>query len=304
MSTRVGVMGYGAVAAVHVKGLLRSGASVPVVYGPREDKARKFAGENGIERAVTEVEALFEECDAVIVASPSQFHFGQAHAALEAGKHCLVELPACVSAIEARALMTAAVDHNVLVQCAHTARYLAGFARLRVMLEQQALGEILHLECRRAIAPRTTRSWTDNALLHHAAHYVDLALNWFEWFEPVASVMHPAFEVPQDVELLGRLEGGAPLRFGVSYTSRLPESRVTITGSRHTVETDGFSFLRSDEMAFEWKGDETLTYEAAIRNQDQDFLAFVEGGDTGTPWSDTLRLAECLDRFLELGSEG
>ena len=171
------------------------------------------------------------------------------------------------------------------------------------MLEHEALGEILHVECFRAPVRHTTRSWTDDALLHHAAHHVDLALHWFNWFEPIACVAHPAFERPQDVALLARLENGAPLHFGVSYSSRIPDSRVTIAGSKHTVLTDGFSYIRSDELTFEWKGDETLSYESAIRNQDQDFLAFVEGGDTGTPWNDTLHLAECLDRFLELGSE-
>ncbi|MCX6623067.1 MAG: Gfo/Idh/MocA family oxidoreductase [Acidobacteria bacterium] len=303
MSSRIGLIGYGAVAAVHAKGLHRSGADLRVVYGSREDKAEAFARVNGIPRATTLLDSVFEECDTVIVASPSHFHFGQAHAVLEAGRHCLIELPACSSAVEARGLITAAVDHNALVQCAHTSRYLAAFARVRLLLEHEALGEIRHIDCTRSIAPRTDRSWTDDAVLHHAAHHIDLILHWFNWFQPVACVAHPALERPQDAVLLGRLESGAPLRFGVSYSSRLPESRVTIIGSHHTIQTDGFSYIRSDEMTFDWKGDETLIYESAIRNQDQDFLAFVEGGDTGTPWNDTLRLAECLDRFLELGSE-
>jgi len=303
MSPRVGVVGYGAVAAVHVKGLHRSGANLRIVSGPREDKAEAFARAHDIPNFTTSLERVFDECDAVIVASPSHHHFGQAHAALEAGRHVLVELPACSSAVEARALITAAVDHNALVQCAHTSRYLAGFSRLRVLLENDALGVVLHVECFRAPVRHTPRSWTDDALLHHAAHHVDLALHWFGWFEPLACVTHPALECPQDVALLARLESGAPLHLGVTYNSRLPVSRVTVVGSKHTVETDGFSHLRSDESAFDWQGDEAASYESAIRNQDQDFLAFVEGSDTGTPWSDTLQLAECLDRFLELGSE-
>jgi predicted dehydrogenase len=303
MSTRIGIIGYGAVAALHAKGLHRSGAAPSVVYGPRQDKADAFARANEIPRSTTTIESVFEECDTVIVASPSPYHFGQAHAALEAGRHCLVELPACSSAVEARGLITAAVDHNALVQCAHTSRYLAAYARLRLLLEHQALGEILHIDCIRSIAPRTDRSWTDDALLHHAAHHVDLVLHWFNWFEPVACVAHPALERPQNVALLGRLENGAPIHFGVTYSSRLPEVRVTIVGSDHTLQTDGFSYIRSDEISFDWTGDLTISYESAIRHQDQDFLAFVEGGDTGTPWNDTLHLAECLDRFLELGSQ-
>lgn len=301
MSARIGLAGYGAVAGVHAKGLKRSEADLRIVYGPREDKAQAFARTNEIPAFTTDLDRFFSLSDAVIVASPSQFHFGQAHAALEAGRHVLVELPACSSAVEARSLMSAATDHNALVQCAHTSRYLAGFARLRILLEHEALGEILHIECFRATARSAARSWTDNALLHHAAHHIDLMLHWFGWFEPVACVAHPGLDFPREVALLARLDNGAPLHFAVSYGMRTPVSRITIAGSKHTVETDGFSYIRSSEPGFNWTGDETASYESAVRNQDQDFLAFIEGGDLGTPWRDTLHLAECLDRFHELG---
>jgi hypothetical protein len=87
----------------------------------------------------------------------------------------------------------------------------------------------------------------------------------------------------------------------VSYTSRLRETRLTVAGSRHTVTTDGFSYIESDEPEFAWRGSEQESYEAAVEAQDRAFINAAAGGEGGVPWQHTLRLAECLDCFLAQG---
>jgi predicted dehydrogenase len=138
----------------------------------------------------------------------------------------------------------------------------------------------------------------DDAVLHHAAHHVDLLLDWFGSLAEVACVTHPSAHRAQDGELSGRLDNGAPVNISVSYTSRIRETRLTIVGSDHTISTDGFSFIESDHAAFQWRGDEQESYEAAVAAQDR---AFLEAG--GVRWEDTMRLAQCLDRFLALGGK-
>ncbi|MGH9844864.1 MAG: hypothetical protein ACREEM_39610 [Blastocatellia bacterium] len=70
-------------------------------------------------------------------------------------------------------------------------------------------------------------------------------LDWFGEVTPLACAA-PQASPPQNVALLARLPGGAPVSVSVSYDSRLPEARMLIVGSEHTIETDGFSYLRSD----------------------------------------------------------
>lgn len=277
---RIGIIGYGAVAAVHAKGLLRWGADLRVVCGPNAEKAAAFASGNGIPKATSDPDSVFAECDAVIVASPSELHFEQALGVLQSGRHCLVELPACRSAREAEELRCAALAAKVVVQCAHTTRYLPGILRLQDWLRQRGPGEILHVESSRVIPPRR-RSWIDDAVLHHAAHHVDLLLHWFGRLEAVACVAHPGLLRSQDAVLLGRLENGAPVSIGVSYTARIRETRLTIAGRDHTVRTDGFSFIESDDPGLLWRGDEDQTYEAAVEAQDRSFLQAAAGGQGG-----------------------
>ena len=161
---RIGVVGYGAVAAIHVKGLQRRGANVCCVYGPNADKAKTFAAGNGVAHSTTEIDAIFSESDAVIIASPSARHFEQAEAALRAGRHCLVELPACSSAAEAHTLSRLAGSGALTLQCAHTTRFLAGIRRVGEWLQDGVLGEMQHIISLRAIPPRV-RSWLDDAVL-------------------------------------------------------------------------------------------------------------------------------------------
>ena len=297
---RIGIIGYGAVAAVHAKGLRHCGADLRVVCGPDAAKAAAFASANGVAGSTDLVETLCGECDAVIVASPSEYHFAQALAVLRSGRHCLVELPACASAAEARDLLCASLAARVVLQCAHTTRYLPGISRVSGWLRGRALGEILHVQSSRAIPPRR-RSWVDDAVLHHAAHHLDLLLHWFGAVEPLACVTFPGVRRSQDAVLTGRLENRAPVNISVSYTSRIRETRLTVVGSDHTITTDGFSFIDSDHVEFAWHGDEQENYEAAVEAQDRSFIQAASGGEGGVPWQETLWLAECLDRFLLLG---
>lgn len=299
---RIGIAGYGAVAAIHAKGSHRWGADLRVIYGPKEEKARVFAAANRVPGFTTDFETALAGCDAVIVASPSDCHFGQARAVLRARRHCLVELPACFSASEARELLRAAADAKVTLQCAHTTRYLKPIMQLACWLAANELGDIRHVLSVRAIPPRT-RSWVDHAVLHHAAHHVDLLLQWFGALQPVACMMLPGSDHPQDAVLAAYLENGAPVNLSVSYTCRLRETRITIVGSAHTVTTDGFSVIQSDNPVFGWRGDEQASYESAVETQDRAFVEACSGDKAGVPWEDTIRLAECLDRFLELGGK-
>ena len=61
----------------------------------------------GVERRFQEFEPMLDHVDAVFVATPMHLHAAQSIAALQAGKHVLSEVTACVSLDECRALVDA-----------------------------------------------------------------------------------------------------------------------------------------------------------------------------------------------------
>jgi predicted dehydrogenase len=109
-------------------------------------------------------ELLAQDLDAVVVASPHTWHFEHAHAALEAGKHVMVEKPMCTRARDARELaaLAEAKQLHVLVpqgwnftQYVRAARALVNPTPRPLLLRGEAgggVGEPRHIVCQMASA--------------------------------------------------------------------------------------------------------------------------------------------------------
>jgi 2-hydroxy-4-carboxymuconate semialdehyde hemiacetal dehydrogenase len=296
---RVALIGYGAVAAAHARGL-KQHVELLTVCGPDQRKAEAFAELHGIGRADTNLKAALGQAEAAIICSPSPFHHEQGREALNAGVHVLIELPACTSKAEAEDLAMLAEKRRLVLQCAHTSRYLEAYRRLTSWIQAGALGDIRHVQYVRSIPPRT-RSWTDDALWHHAGHALDLFLLWFGTLEPLSCAAYPSVPGAQDLSLTASAPGKAPVAISISYTSRLPETKMTVIGTDHTVATDGFTYMSSDNAHFSWQGCEQTVYESAIQEQDTVFCEACRGSQTGVPWNQTIRLTNCVTGFINLG---
>ena len=303
MTMRIAIIGYGAVAEIHARQLAaQPEIALASVFGPQWEKSTAFAAAHGIANPTDDFGKAIALADAAIICSPSPLHFAQTAACLEAGVHALVELPPCETADDAAQLDELARQRNRVVMCAHTSRFLKPYLQIKQLLRAGALGEIQQISYLRHIAPRQRgeRSWTDDALLHHAAHPLDLLLDWFGELTPVGCVALPQSRAAQSVSLLAALPNGAPVSISVSYTSRLPQSRLLVVGERHTVETDGFSFLYSDDEQARFACDAQSTYEQAIGQQDAAFIVACVNQPGGVVWSETLKLTRLVNRFQVL----
>jgi len=207
MKIRVAMIGYGAVGSIHAAQLVGlPDVELIAVFGHEREKARRFADRFGVRAVPARLEEAIAAADAVIVCSPSSWHFEQAQACLRAGRHTLVELPPCGELREAEELRRIASRENVLLGCAHTSRYLSPYARIQEALRSGLLGDIEEISYVRYPQLRA-RSWTDDALLHHAAHVIDLVMNWCGGLEPLACAMFPGASSAQSVSFIASLPG-------------------------------------------------------------------------------------------------
>jgi 2-hydroxy-4-carboxymuconate semialdehyde hemiacetal dehydrogenase len=297
---RVAIIGYGKVGAIHAgKFVDEPHVEVTAVYGPKREKAEAFAAAHGIKHASATLEVAISMADAAIVCSPSPLHYEQARECLRAGIHTLVELPPCETITETEDLAQAAREARVQLQCAHTSRYLAAYARVLASLRAGELGEIQQVTYTRHTPPRN-KNWNDNALFHHAEHPLELLTYWFGVLAARGAVVRPHVDAAQNVALLGQLASGAPFTITVTYASRLPHVRMLIVGDQHTVETDGFSYIRSDLAHLNLNYDEQQTYEDGIHLQDMEFLRACQGEPAGVDWQETLQLVRTVSAFCEL----
>jgi len=135
--TQLAIVGLGAFAARYV-GALRGLSGVDVVWGVGRDPARTAAaaGQLGLPRHTARIADVCgdPECDAVIVCTPEAAHREATVAALEAGKHVIVEKPLASTDEDGVAMVEAARRSDCLLMTAFLLRFDYRYARLKQRL--------------------------------------------------------------------------------------------------------------------------------------------------------------------------
>jgi predicted dehydrogenase len=175
MRLRLGILGAGHFGRFH---------ALKAAKGPRfefvglhdADPARAAAVAAEIGCAALSAEAVIDAAEAVIVATPTAFHHGLAHAALSAGRHLMVEKPIAATLAQADELVALAKAKGVILQVGHLERFSAGMRALRAEGGLAArVGRPLYMEAIR-IAPFRSRSLDVSVVLDLMIHDLDLAL--------------------------------------------------------------------------------------------------------------------------------
>ncbi len=148
-AVRVGLLGYGAIGHEHnravqyVDGLELS--AVCDLSAERIAAAHALAPEA---RGYRDPAALVadDEVDLIVVSTPPSSHASWALAALEAGKHVIVEKPFAIRTQEADAVLALAAHHNKIAAVYQNRRFDADHVAIRRAVAAGRLGELFHLE--------------------------------------------------------------------------------------------------------------------------------------------------------------
>lgn len=119
----IAVIGTGHLGAIHTKLLKNTpNARLTGIYDADEAHAEKISQEHGT-TAFKNLDEVFKNSDAVIIASPTSYHFEIAKQALEQGKHCFIEKPITTTYEEALELIKIAENKDLLIQVGHVERF-------------------------------------------------------------------------------------------------------------------------------------------------------------------------------------
>jgi predicted dehydrogenase len=89
------------------------------------------------------------ELSAVAIATPTATHFEMARAALEAGKHVLLEKPMAETVVQATALADLARQWNRHLLIDHTCAYTGAVRKIREIVQSGELGDLFYFESTR-----------------------------------------------------------------------------------------------------------------------------------------------------------
>lgn len=187
MSLRVAIVGCGLIGRKRAAALAGSRLVLCADSDPR--RAASLAGLHAGAASTDDWrEAVAHpDVDVVIVATTNDVLAPVALAAIEAGKHVLVEKPAARSVEEIDRVIAAARAHQRLVRVGFNHRYHPAFCQARSLIDQDALGPLMFARARYGHGgrPGYDREWrADPArsgggeLIDQGIHLIDLA-RWF-----------------------------------------------------------------------------------------------------------------------------
>ncbi len=122
---KVGVIGVGVLGRFHTKLYKENaGAELIGVYDVSPAAAKAIGKEFGV-KPFESIAELAGQCDALTVAVPATEHYSTAMPLIEMGKHLLMEKPLAATVPEAREMVRAAEEKNIVFGVGHVERFNA-----------------------------------------------------------------------------------------------------------------------------------------------------------------------------------
>lgn len=149
-----------------------------------------------------------KDVDVVIVATPHHALAEITRAAIEAGKHVLVEKPAARNSTELRPLAALAERSKALVRVGFNHRYHRAFRQARQIVNDRTLGTLMFLRARYGHGgrPGYEKEWRarpelsgGGELIDQGSHLIDLARSFLGDFPQIDGYAHTYFwDMPVD----------------------------------------------------------------------------------------------------------
>ena len=90
--------------------------------------------------------SLIPSVEAVVIATPAASHATLAVAAMEAGKHVMVEKPLATSVADGRKMVEVAAEHGVSLMCDHTYCYTPAVQEIRGSWLDGSIGSVQYID--------------------------------------------------------------------------------------------------------------------------------------------------------------
>ncbi|MCD6291085.1 MAG: Gfo/Idh/MocA family oxidoreductase [Anaerolineae bacterium] len=177
--------------------------------------------------------------DAVVIATPPRTHHALAKAALESGKHVLVEKPLTLNSRDAEDLIGLAEAQNRVLMVGHVFQYNPAVRYIKQIIEEGKLGELYYLYSTRVNLGRVQSDI--NALWSIAPHDISILLYLLETEPEWVSARGATYLTDgiEDVVFINLgFPGGILAHVHVSWLDPSKVRRMTIVGSKQMVVYD------------------------------------------------------------------
>lgn len=309
---RWGLIGTGGIARAFARDLTRtSGHTIAAVGSRTLAKATEFAQQSGGIPYGSYEELVAADIDAVYVATPHPMHAPNTILALNHGKPVLCEKPFAVNSRESASMISAARSNQLLLVEAMWSRFLPHYRKLRELVEEGELGEIISISAdhgQNLPLPKYYRlhapELAGGALLDLGIYPISFA--YYLLGKPQSVVAKAEFTptgVDSQTSMIFRYDTGAHANLTTTLLAKTP-CTATVVGTKGTIFIDG-DFYTPTSMRLK-KVDGSVVefpkqYEGhGLREQAIEFAALLQAGKNESDLmslDDTQSIMETMDEI-------
>lgn len=313
---RWGILGTGSIAHTFTKELLADEHVVAAVGSRTQARADEFADEFDIPMAHGSYDDLVDddEVDIIYVATPHTEHAAGAEAALNAGKHVLVEKPFALNAAQAQRVVDLAAERRLLVLEAMWTRFLPHVERIRQIIADGVLGTVRGFSADHLQLLPSDPSHRINALELGGGALLDLGVYPISF----ASML---FGEPESVQASARFRdtgadaatdtvfgyGNRALAVTRSASDLRGANTATINGTRARIEIDGVWYTPTSFRVIDRDDEVVEAYKSRVTGEGKQFQAreaerLIEAGLIASdimPPAESVSIMRTLDTVRE-----
>ena len=266
----IGILGSGFMGQTYAQSITTQVRGARVVAVAGGSRAGNLAGEYGVDAAPNlQVLLAREDVDIVCIATPHAGHGGQGLAAVEAGKHILIDKPMATTAAACDAILAACLARGLRCDIMFSQRARVCNVEMKRLLDTGELGGLRYLHNMQVVPDgmQTTPKWqlereNIGVLMGHGIHNID-QVRWLTGREVVkvfAKVrsFDPAYAVDSTADVTLTLEDGMVCTIFCSF--EVPAPGIPRTGGatqvvceRGLIDADWYGELRVSRGGGDWE---------------------------------------------------
>ena len=265
---QVAIIGYGGVGQWHANGIRRTGRIAFCGVYDIDPARMELALQRGLPKAYASFDDVLadDNVDAVLIATPNNFHKDLSCRAMEAGKFVICEKPVAMSSGELQEMIDCSRRTGVPFTIHQNRRADADYLRVKDTIEKGLLGDVFSIESRVTGSRGIPEGWRQYAvagggmMLDWGVHLIDQLMMLIP--RPVVSVncemYHVAYKECDDgFKLIMKFEGGPTAMIEVGTSHYIEAPRWLVYGDRGAITIPTWSFdgkivrAREREVTFE-----------------------------------------------------
>ncbi len=285
----IGVIGYGYWGPNLVRNFVETpGAQVRTVSDFKPELLAKVQARYPTVQVTTDCQDIFSDpkIDAVAIATPVSTHFDLALAALQAGKHVLVEKPMTVSSEQAMRLIEEAEKRNLVLMVDHTFVYTGAVRKMRDLVVTNVIGDIYYYDSVRVNLGLFQHDV--NVIWDLAVHDLSI-MDYILPSQPYAVSATGMSHVPGEPENIAYLtlffEGNLIAHIHVNWLAPVKVRRTLIGGSQRMIVYDDLE--PSEKVKIYDKG-------ITVNGNAESLYQMLIGYRAGDMWAPHLEVTEAL----------